>query len=196
MDGAIAGLAPLRLGGPILYRRGSRSSPSATTGVTSTTARRGGRTAPSRSSRTTCWPGARWATSPSSEATSREGGRPSTRRERLSTDVEVVNALAGSALAEARAGAHGRRGAFSSGPSRWPPATRRPRCTPRCILAQAYAGLGDADHAIAWLRRYTPRNDLHFQLHLRCDPPFAPIETDPRFRSLLLAPRPAGSQGC
>jgi hypothetical protein len=50
--------------------------------------------------------------------------------------------------------------------------------------------------AIAWLRRFTPSNDLHFQLHLRCDAPFDPIAGDPGFRALLLAPRPAGSRGC
>ena len=63
-------------------------------------------------------------------------------------------------------------------------------------ISEAYAGLGDAGHAIEWLRRYLPLNDLHFQLHLRCDPPFVPIENDPRFRALLLKPRPGGSRGC
>jgi hypothetical protein len=64
------------------------------------------------------------------------------------------------------------------------------------FMAEAYAGLGDADRAIAWLRAYTPRASLHFQLHLHCDPPFAPIEADPRFRSLLIQPRPASPRGC
>jgi len=63
-------------------------------------------------------------------------------------------------------------------------------------LAEASAGLGDADHAIAWLQRYTPTRDLHFQLHLRCGPPFAAIEGDQRFRSLLVVPRPSPSRGC
>jgi tetratricopeptide (TPR) repeat protein len=117
--------------------------------------------------------------------------------ERLGTDVELVNAMAGIALAEGRAGntpqARGmlqRAESLSTG--YYSPAPLHTAV----YLAQAYAGLGDADHAIAWLQRYAPVNDLHFQLHLRCDPPFAAIETDPRFRSLLVMPRPAGSRGC
>ena len=113
---------------------------------------------------------------------------------RLSTDVEVPNALAGSALAEARAGDSGEaRSTLQRAESLAASYAPAPLHT-AVYLAEAYAGLGDAGHAIAWLRRFTPRNDLHFQLHLRCDPPFAPIETDPRFRSLLLAPRLA--RGC
>ena len=61
-------------------------------------------------------------------------------------------------------------------------------------LAAAYVALGDVNRALEWLQRYTPTADLHFQIHLRCDPPFAAIERDPRFRSLLLDPRPTG--GC
>jgi cytochrome c-type biogenesis protein CcmH/NrfG len=115
---------------------------------------------------------------------------------RLTTDVEVVNALAGSALADARAGASPearsslqRAESLAAGYSPAPLHTA-------VYLAMAYAGLGDADRAIAWLRRYTPVNDLHFQLHLRCDPPFVTIEDDPRFRSLLLVPRPPKPGGC
>ena len=116
--------------------------------------------------------------------------------ERLSTDIEVPNALGGRALAEARAGApRAARGILQRAESLAASYSPTPLHT-AVFLAQAYAGLGDRDRAIAWLRRYAPRNDLHFQLHLRCDPPFAAIEADPRFRSLLLAPRPAGSQGC
>ncbi len=115
---------------------------------------------------------------------------------RLSTDVEVVNALAGSALAEARAGASGEaRGILQRAESLAVDYSPAPLHT-AVYLASAYAGLGDADHAIAWLRQYRPLNDLHLQLHLRCDPPFASIETDPRFRSLLLVPRPARPGGC
>jgi hypothetical protein len=63
-------------------------------------------------------------------------------------------------------------------------------------LALAHVGPGDADGAMEWLRRFRPAADPHFQLHLRCDPPFAPIENDPRFRTLLVMERPAGSRGC
>jgi hypothetical protein len=63
-------------------------------------------------------------------------------------------------------------------------------------MAQPYAALGDADHAIAWLRQYAPTADTHFQLHMRCDPPFDAIANDPRFRSLLTIPKPAPPHGC
>ena len=61
-------------------------------------------------------------------------------------------------------------------------------------LAEAWAALGDADRAVGWLHRYGPSADLHFQLHLRCDPPFAAVENDARFRALLLRGRP--KEGC
>jgi hypothetical protein len=63
-------------------------------------------------------------------------------------------------------------------------------------IAEAHAGLGDADRAVGWLERFSPAADLHFQIHLRCDPPFEAIENDPRFRALLVIERPAGSRGC
>jgi tetratricopeptide (TPR) repeat protein len=115
---------------------------------------------------------------------------------RLSTDVELLNALAGSALAEARASSSGEaRGMLRRAESLAAGYSPAPLHT-AVYLAEAYANVGDASHAIEWLRRYLPLNDLHFQLHLRCDPPFAPIEKDPRFRALLVTPRPSGSQGC
>jgi len=116
---------------------------------------------------------------------------------RLSADAELVNSLALSGLAEARAGASRearhilqRAESLAVGYSAAVPLHTS------VYLAQAYAALGDADHAIAWLQRYTPTNDLHFQLHLRCDPPFAAIEADQRFRSLLVVPRPSAPAGC
>src|SRR5262249_31553922 len=63
-------------------------------------------------------------------------------------------------------------------------------------MAQPYTALGDTSHAIEWLRRHTPTADVHFQLHIRCDPPFDAIATDPRFRSLLTTPKPAPPHGC
>ena len=113
---------------------------------------------------------------------------------RLTTDVEALNTTAGLALAEARAGnrAEARR-LIQRAESEAAAYSPLPLHT-AVYLAAAYAGLGDAPHAVAWLDRYAIRNDLHFQLHLRCDPNFAPIEREPRFRQLLLMPRPAG--GC
>jgi tetratricopeptide (TPR) repeat protein len=115
---------------------------------------------------------------------------------RLSTGVETINVLAGQALTAARAGSAGEaRGLLQRAESL--AATYAPTPLHTAVyLAEAHAGLGDAEGAIAWLERYRPGADLHFQLHLRCDPPFEPIENDPRFRSLLLRPRPGGTRGC
>jgi len=104
---------------------------------------------------------------------------------RLSTEVEVVNALAGSALAEARAAHPSRawsllRQADSSAAGYTP----TPLHT-AIYVAEAYAALAQPDRAMAWLGRYAPVEDVHFQLHLRCDPPLDPIRGDPRFRALL-----------
>jgi tetratricopeptide (TPR) repeat protein len=114
---------------------------------------------------------------------------------RLTTDVEALNTTAGLALAEARAGnrAEARRliQRAESGAAAYAPLPLHTAV----YLATAYAGLGDATRAVAWLDRYAVRDDLHFQLHLRCDPNLAPIERDPRFRKLLLKPRPAAG-GC
>jgi hypothetical protein len=105
--------------------------------------------------------------------------------------VEVLNSLAGSALVEARAGRSSQARATlrqaESGAAAYSPAPLHTAV----YFAQAYAALGERDRAIAWLRRYAPLQDVHFQMHLRCDPPFAVIAADPRFRSLLLRPRPA-----
>jgi tetratricopeptide (TPR) repeat protein len=116
--------------------------------------------------------------------------------ERLSSEIEVLNAVAGEALAAARAGdtsqARALMGRAESLATAYSPAPLHTVV----YMAEAYAGLGDADQAVVWLRGYAPRGDLHFQLHLRCDPPLASIETDPRFLGLLLGPRPGGARGC
>jgi serine/threonine protein kinase/tetratricopeptide (TPR) repeat protein len=115
---------------------------------------------------------------------------------RLTTDVEAINSAAGTALADARAGAlREARDLLQQAESKETGYAATSLHTV-VFMAQAHAAVGATDRAIAWIRRYTPSNDLHFQLHLRCDPPFDPIAADPRFRALLLAPRPAGSQGC
>ena len=115
---------------------------------------------------------------------------------RLTTDIEAINSAAGTALADARAGAlPGARDMLQQAESKAIGYAATSLHTV-VFMAQAHAAVAAKDRAIAWLRRYTPSNDLHFQLHLRCDPPFDPIAADPRFRALLLAPRPAGSQGC
>jgi tetratricopeptide (TPR) repeat protein len=63
-------------------------------------------------------------------------------------------------------------------------------------LAEVHAALGDIDKALLALGRYEVTRDLHFQLHLRCSPTFAPLERDPRFRALLAIPRPPAGKTC
>jgi tetratricopeptide (TPR) repeat protein len=106
---------------------------------------------------------------------------------RLSTDVEMVNALALRAEAEARAGrmAEARRTLLEADSlaSMYSPASLHTAV----YVGQAYAWVGDAARAVDWIGRYPQRRDLHYQLHLRCDPAFAPIAKDRRFRSLVMA---------
>ena len=116
--------------------------------------------------------------------------------ERLSTGVEVVHTTAGKALTAARAGATAEARALVQRAESLAAGYAPAPLHTAVWLAQAHAEVGDADRAVEWLARYTPAADLHFQIHLRCDPPFEAIESDARFRSLLVAPRPEGSHGC
>jgi len=115
---------------------------------------------------------------------------------RLTTAVDALNALALAAMAEARAGrieaAHSRlRDAEAKAVAFSPPSLHTV-----VDMAEAYAALGEAGPATAWLARFQPRGSLHFQFHLRCDPPFDPIKGDRRFKSLLIRPAPPPGQGC
>jgi tetratricopeptide (TPR) repeat protein len=111
---------------------------------------------------------------------------------RVSSDVEAVNALAGRALAEARQGAMARARAtlhqVDSMAARYTPL----QAHLAVYVAQAHAALGEKGPAETWLERYVPTADLHFQLHLRCDPPFDPLRGDRRFRALLITEPTAG----
>ncbi len=106
---------------------------------------------------------------------------------RLTTDVEIPNTLAGRALAEARAG----QGAEARATLRLADSLARGyQPTPShtaVYLAQAYAALGNAERAIWWLRQFPRQREQHYQLHIRCDPPLAPLANEPRFRALVLA---------
>ena len=115
---------------------------------------------------------------------------------RLSNDVEAVNALAGVALAEARAGRRQEARATLQVAELQAKAYSPTPLHTAVFMGQVYAELGDVDRALAWLDRYETRRSLHFQLHLRCDPAFDPIARDQRFRSLLSSPRPLPGQGC
>ncbi len=115
---------------------------------------------------------------------------------RLSTDVEFMNSLAGLALAKARAQRRAEARALIARAESL--ATELERLPLHLIvyLAHAYTALGDAEAALRTLARYQPLQDLHFQLHLRCDPPFAPLSNSPRFRVLVSVPPPVWGKGC
>lgn len=105
---------------------------------------------------------------------------------RLTTGVEIVDAMAGIALAEASAGRESRARdmlqraeSLAAGYTPVPPHTV-------VYLSHAYAALNEREKAVRWIEQHEPRADLHFQLHLRCDAPFDPIRGYHRFQSLLL----------
>jgi TolB-like protein/Tfp pilus assembly protein PilF len=50
-------------------------------------------------------------------------------------------------------------------------------------VARVYAGLGDRDRAILWLKKALDQNDVN--LFIGSDPMYAPLRADARFRSLL-----------
>ena len=106
---------------------------------------------------------------------------------RLSTDVEAANALAGRALAEARAHRLAEaRATLRLADSLASTYLPTPLHT-AVFIAQAYAALRDVDRAVWWLARYPAQQDLHYQLHIACDPPFTMIANDQRYRSLVIA---------
>jgi tetratricopeptide (TPR) repeat protein len=115
---------------------------------------------------------------------------------RLSSGVELPNALAGSALVAARAGERVEAARLlaqvESLMTHYSPVPSHNAV----YNAAAYAALHDTAHALAWLERYSPRQDQHFQLHIRCDPALDPIADHPRFRALLVTPRPGPGAGC
>ncbi len=115
---------------------------------------------------------------------------------RLGGGVEAANSVAGAALAEAAAGRPREAGALLQQAESLATAYTPAPLHTAVYIAQAHAALGQADRALAWLTRFVPRRDLHFQLHLRCDPPFAPLWADPRFRALLIRPLPPRGEGC
>ncbi|HEU5183471.1 MAG TPA: protein kinase [Gemmatimonadaceae bacterium] len=115
---------------------------------------------------------------------------------RLSTDAEYMNSLAGLALAKARAGRRAEaRALIARAESLAVGFDPLPVHTP-LYLAHAYTALGDAGGALRALARHQPLHDAHFQLHLRCDPPFAPLHRDPRFRALVTMSPPVWGKGC
>ena len=115
---------------------------------------------------------------------------------RISTGVEVVNALAGLGLVEARAGRRPEARVIIHRADSLAVDYQPVPLHTAVYLASAYVALGDRDRAVQWLSRYEPQRDLHFQLHLRCDPTFEPVKGDQRFRGLLTLPAPPPGRGC
>ncbi len=115
---------------------------------------------------------------------------------RLGDDIDQLEVLAGSAMTEARAG---RRQDAARLMRRVDSLARAYTPAPlhtAVYLAETYAAMGDRVRALGWLERYRPREDLHFQLHLRCDPPLEPVADEPRFAALLLGGRPRTAERC
>jgi len=69
--------------------------------------------------------------------------------------------------------------------------TSRPSKHEVSYLAAALAAVGDTSRAIRWLTAYSPRGDLHFQLHLKRDPGLRWIA---RVQPALLTPEPGTSR--
>jgi tRNA A-37 threonylcarbamoyl transferase component Bud32/tetratricopeptide (TPR) repeat protein len=115
---------------------------------------------------------------------------------RLAEDVEAVNSQANLALVKARAGklnlaradllvAEVAAGGFLPTPAHT-----------ALYLAEVHAAVGDVDGAFKAVGTYGTQRDAHFQFHLRCSPTFAPLENEPRFRALLVIPRPPPGAHC
>jgi tRNA A-37 threonylcarbamoyl transferase component Bud32/tetratricopeptide (TPR) repeat protein len=115
---------------------------------------------------------------------------------RLSDDVEKVNSQANAVLVAARSGPRGLAQAYLLG-VKVQAGTYQPTTVHTAVyLAEVDAAVGDIDGAMRTLGMYQTRRDLHFQLHLRCSPTFAPMAGDSRFRALLVSPRPGPGKTC
>jgi serine/threonine-protein kinase len=64
--------------------------------------------------------------------------------------------------------------------------TLHPNVHDAVYVASGYAVSGDTVRAVRFLERYSPRADMHFQLHLQCDAGLDPLRGMPTFRSLLV----------
>jgi len=115
---------------------------------------------------------------------------------RQSSDVETANVLGGRALVEAREGAMQRARATLHQADSIVAQLSEINAHTAVYLAHGYAAAAETDKALRWLERYSPVEDLHFQTHLRCDPPFDPIRRSPRFQALLRRPPNLQGTGC
>jgi serine/threonine protein kinase len=115
---------------------------------------------------------------------------------RQSSDVETANVLASRALVEAREGALNRARATLHRADSIVAQFSEINAHSAVYISQGYVAAGQTDKALRWLERYSPVEDLHFQTHLRCDPPFDPIRRSPRFQALLRRPPNLQGTGC
>ncbi|HSR92667.1 MAG TPA: protein kinase [Gemmatimonadales bacterium] len=115
---------------------------------------------------------------------------------RLSSGVETVNAIVENALAVSHAGDQAKARKLLVQAESLGKGYRPFSLHTAVYFAETYAGLGDATTALRLLRDYQPRADLHFQLHLRCDPLLDPVADNPAFQSLLLKEMPRPPHGC
>jgi tetratricopeptide (TPR) repeat protein/tRNA A-37 threonylcarbamoyl transferase component Bud32 len=114
----------------------------------------------------------------------------------VSTDVETVNSIAGMALAKARSGQLTEAKALVQRAESLSTTYEPLPLHTAIYLAHVYSALGDASRSLRALNRFQPLRNKHFQLHLRCDPPFEPLLGDQRYRAMLsTAPRERG-KGC
>jgi tetratricopeptide (TPR) repeat protein len=114
---------------------------------------------------------------------------------RLSEDVENTNSRLNLALVKARAG--NRNLAMADILAAEVMGARYVHLLHTAVyLGEAKAAVGDRKGAVQALGRYDTPRDMHFQLHLRCSPTFAPLEQDPAFRALLVMPRPTPGRHC
>jgi tRNA A-37 threonylcarbamoyl transferase component Bud32/Tfp pilus assembly protein PilF len=115
---------------------------------------------------------------------------------RLADDIETVHTRAAVALVKARAGnpnlARAELLAADVVAGTFAPL----RAHTAVFLAAVHAALGDVEGVLKALGLYGTPRDMHFQLHLRCDPPFATVADDPRFEALLVIPRPPHGSHC
>ena len=63
--------------------------------------------------------------------------------------------------------------------------TVRPSVHLALAMADGLLAVGDTTRAFWWFRRYQPRRDAHFQMHLRDEPAFDGVRQDPRFQALV-----------
>jgi tRNA A-37 threonylcarbamoyl transferase component Bud32/tetratricopeptide (TPR) repeat protein len=115
---------------------------------------------------------------------------------RVTSGAEFVNMLAGRALTEARRGDRVRARATLQRADSLARQYTPVNSHTALFLAQGFAAAAQPDSAIGWLERYSPAEDLHFQTHLRCDPPFDPIRRDHRFQALIRRPPMLQGTGC